>query len=467
MSKRPKAVRKNEDKPRGSAALNERRAESLYELPLVQKPLSSAARPPLDKKPSEVIGRTNADRKKASAPLERDSLNRKLPVRETAAGRTSSGSIRQGKAFVKPDGMRNFRGASNPPRRGNIIRRTLNAISGVFVMIAAVPLWSGMAAVLRRGRAGRILLLGLASVLIVGVLSALVYFMTRSNAYSITVDSEQVAIIRMTNEDVSEELKKQAVLRIENRLGTRILINEQIEFLPMRASAADFQPIDEAIIRISEMLTYRVEAVAISVMGTRMAVVRNQEEADRIFNHLKEPHLVSGANFVEVGFVENVTTDAIYTEEESLDDLDIALRILTTPIESAQDYIVVPGDSLGIIASRANMSLNELMLINPNIDTGRHIRPGDVIHLMVERPQISVRTVEERSRTIEIEPPVEHIYNPQQRSPNRRTVQIGTFGSANIVEHVIRINSSEFERVEVERIVTLEPQAEIIEIGTG
>lgn len=481
---------KKNSKPRGSAALNE---QSGGPFKTVQTgPLNtgrSGGRPserdPFELKPSEVLGKKPLNQKqrplpgfgeplKKKEPSERkNAYGGKLPQRELPSGKLM-GSAKPAKPPVgaaKTGKPGTFRRPYKPARRGNILRRILGGIAGLLIMLVTLPIWGRLISFLRRGRAGRTVVLAFAAIIFVGLLSAVIYFLTRNNAFSVTVDNQQVAVIRMGSEDISEELRKQAVLRIESRIGTRVLINEPIEFVPLRAGSSELQTVDEAIIRISEALTYRVEAVAISVMGTRMTTVRSRDEAEQIFNHIKEPHLgpglEPGVNIVEAGFLEDVTLEVVYTDEESLDDFDMAVNILTRPMELAQDYIVVPGDSLGMIAFRAGMTLNELARINPNIDVGRPIQPGDRINLMVERPLLSVRTVEERRFTTEIEPPVEHIYNPQVRSPNRRTLQFGTLGSADVVVHVIRINSMETEQVEVERIITLLPQAEIIEIGTG
>ncbi|MCL2564792.1 MAG: G5 domain-containing protein [Defluviitaleaceae bacterium] len=466
MSKKSKTTNKknNNEKLRGSAGLGSqplknmsRGAPPLEPIPLsdIKSPQGSISRKPFDKKPSGArLSKSELNRKEGFD----KKIFKKLPERESPGKK------------IKAEGVKSphsFREKIKPARKGNILQRIVRKAYQFGLWIAALGIWTGIAATIRQGKGARAAALGAVAVVIIVALGGLLYFLMRDNAFSITVDGEQVAIIRMGSEDVNEELERQAILRIENILGTRILVNEEIEFVPIRVNTRYHQPVDEAILHIGEALTYRVEAVAISVMGTMMTTLRSQYEADRILNSLKEPHLGQGVTFVETGFVEDVQSTVVYIGEEELDDIDTALQILTSTLETAQDYIVVPGDSLGIIASRARMSLHELLLLNPNMDTGTPIHPGDVIRLNVDRPLISVRTVEERRFTTEIEPPVEYIHNPQQRPPHRRTVQHGTLGQATVIEHVIRVNSMEESRIEVERIITLPPRAEIIEVGTG
>jgi len=492
MSKKPKVSRKKSKKD--NTNLNPTRSSTgLQSEPSMGMPKNSfntqpipinsakSVRKPFDKKPSEARLQNESKRRiPDGAGTIVNTAHRKEPLKplNSSSNRETSGKKMKAERVKGNFGTRDSREPIKPMgrvpaalRKGNILQRSMRRLYKFGAVIAAFALGIKIPGLLgsaptKRGKGTRIAVPAALGVLLIVILGGLIYFRTRDNAFSIEVDGERIAIIRMGSEDVSDELVMQAILLIENRLGSRILVNEQVEFIPARINTRYHQPVDEAILRIGEAFTYRVEAVAISVMGTRMTIVRNQYEADRILSSLKEPHLGQGVNFVEVGFVEDVLTTHIYTEEEYLDSIDTALVILTSTLETAQDYIVVPGDSLGVIAARFNMSLNELLSLNPQI-IGTTIHPGDVIRLNVDRPLISVRTVEERQFTTEIEPTVEHVYNPAQRAPHRRTIQHGTLGQANIIQHVIRINSVVYSQEEVERIVTVPPRAEIIEVGTG
>jgi len=353
-----------------------------------------------------------------------------------------------------------------------IVRNNAPRVFGAIIAFFAL-IFGGLRTLLRRSRMERtVVLIGIGLVALVIVASSL-YLLLRNNAFSVNVDGEQIAIISMASvrasgeEDLSYELVTQARLRIEGNVGSRILINESIDFEPMRAARGDLLSVDEAIMRLGNSLTFRVEAAAISVEGTRMTIVRSHYEADRILNTLKTPHLGFGVDFVETGFVENVLIDMIYVDEEELQDSSTALQILTSTLATAQDYEVVPGDSLHLIAQRSGMTLEDLLLMNPAINPDIPLSIGTHLRLSMDQPVVSVRTVEARSFTTEIDPPVEYIHNPAHRASHRRAIQFGVLGEATVIEHVIRVNSMEVERIEVERIVSVQPVPEIIEVGTG
>ena len=372
---------------------------------------------------------------------------------------------------LNPASQKNKGGQTKTKNNQNMSKQPLRRVLAMIIAFFATS-FAGVMALIRRARVGRGVALTVIGVAAIAIVAVSLYFVLRNNAFGITVDGEQVAIVSMASmrsggEDVSEELVRQAKLRIEGRVGTRVLINEQVEFEPMRARRRYFLPTDEAIIRVDNALTFRVEAAAINVEGVRTAVVHSYYDANRVLNTIKEPYLSFGIEFAETGFVENVSVDMVYVEQNYVQEISTALQILTSTFETAIEYTVVSGDSLELIASRSNMTLAELLMINPAVNPTASLSIGTVLRLNVDQPMLSVRTAEAISTTTAIDPSVEYIYTPALRSPQRRVYRPGTIGEATVIEHVIRVNGMITERIEVERIVTREAEPEIIEVGTG
>ena len=345
-----------------------------------------------------------------------------------------------------------------PKKRRNVLQRILKNIQLYFV-----KLYKSISQ--DKNRLKTIAFIG-SGILLLLILSILIYNGVKKNAYSIQVGEKQVAIIKMGKEDIGDELEKQAILRIESSVGSRIVVNEKVTHTPVHASKKDMISAEEAIAKISSNLTYKIEAFAITVEGTRMVIMKNQKDADNILNSIIEPYLLEGVKITEKGFLEDVKTESIYVETDEVDDSEKALRILTSTLETAETYTVASGDALGIIASRANMTMEQILAINPNLTIGGILPIGAVVNLTVDKPLISVRTVEERS-FIDVEPiPIEYVQNPNERTSYKKTLSYGTIGQVEVIQNVIRINGMESEVVEVERKITLAPVPERIEVGT-
>jgi len=356
-----------------------------------------------------------------------------------------------------PNKTPSFKGMP-PKKRRNVFQRILQTIQLYFV-----KLYKSMSKDKNRLKAIAIIGAGLILLLI---LSLIIYNGVKKNAYSIQVGEKEVAIIKMGKEDIGDELEKQAILKIESSLGSRIMVNEKITHTPVHASKKDMISAEEAISKISADLTYKVEASVIMIEGTRMVILKNQKDADNILDSIIEPYLMDGVKIIDKGFEEDVQVESIYVEMDEVDDSEKALRILNATLATAETYTVVSGDSLGIIASRAGMTMEQILSINPNLTLGGILKIGAVVNLTVDKPMISVRTVEERSFT-DVEPiPIEYTQNPNERTSYKKTLSYGTVGQAEVIQNVIRINGMESEVVEVERRITLAPVPERIEIGT-
>ena len=345
-----------------------------------------------------------------------------------------------------------------PKKKRNVFQRMLQNIKLYFVELYK--------SVSKDSQRLRVIALVGGSIFLVLIISIVIYNSFKKNAYAVNVGENQVAIIKMGKEDIGDELEKQAIMKIESSQGSRILVNENTTYTPIHASKKEMMSAEEVISKISAALTYKMEAFSISVEGTRMVILKNQKEVDTVLDSIASPYLLDGVKIVEKGFVEDVKAESIYVEFDEVDDMEKALRILTSTLKTAQTYTVSDGDNLGLIASRTGMTMEQILEINPNLSIKGILRIGAVINLTVDKPLISVRTVEERSFT-DVEPiKIKYEQNPNERTSYQKTLQYGTVGQAEVIQHVIRINGTETEIVEVDRIITLAPVDEIIEVGT-
>ncbi len=302
--------------------------------------------------------------------------------------------------------------------------------------------------------------------IVIALTGGLIYASTNKNAYAIEIDGNKVATVKKTGKLDVKEIESQAVLKIKNSLGTDILVNEKISFVPVHASKKEISSPDEAIMKVSNSLTYKVEACKIVVGQTDMAILKNKGEADKVLDSLMEPYRREGTNIIEEGFVEDVKTENVYVSSDEIITVEKALQILTTTSEAAETYTIVANDTLTKIAQKAGMTMEELLKVNPGYNINSSLRIGEEMVLTIDKPIVSVRTVEE-NKYKEVEPkPVQTLNNPNQPKSYRKSVQYGSDGEAEVTEHIIRINGIESEKTAVDRVIITEPVPEIIEVGT-
>ncbi|MDR2899388.1 MAG: G5 domain-containing protein [Clostridiales bacterium] len=334
---------------------------------------------------------------------------------------------------------------------------------GLFFKTLGGNMFAYIAADRRRARG---FFIGLGAAFLTGVIVLSIYLMNVGNAYAVQVGDTRLCVIKKTKTDVNEELTQQAIMKIENELGTNISLTSDIEYVLIHAKSDEISTPDEAILKISQGVKYKVEGYAITVEGTTMAILPTKTEAEGILTSIKEPYFQDGINIVDSGFVEDVKVESRYVNKEELTDVDTAFNVLTSSLETAEEYTVVSGDNLSLIATKNSVSVDEILNLNPGISVNTILRAGDKINLTVDKPLLSVTTIEESIFIAEEPKPVQTLQNPNESTTFQRTTQYGSSGQAEVKRHITRINGMEVSSEEVERNITVPPVPEIIEVGT-
>lgn len=265
-----------------------------------------------------------------------------------------------------------------------------------------------------------------------------------------------------------EVLQNTAVAKLAARLGVNIRVNEQMTSTPIRTSRGNAITKDTLMTAAVQLFTYQVEGASIRVNGIEIGIVNSPNTAYSILREIQESHIPVGSAIVyeETTFVENVEVVSVFIDPDEVISRDTVFHILTRTSEYMDTYTTVIGDSPWLVASRAGMTLERLRELNEGV----RLDPLDIdvtLNIVVQRPTISVRTIEEYTR-IEPEPaPLETIEMPDQPSSFRRVIHQGQDGQAEVIMRITRLNGMEISRHEHARNIIEEPIPEVLEVGTG
>ena len=130
------------------------------------------------------------------------------------------------------------------------------------------------------------------TVLGIVVIGIVIWSLTHKNAQEIYVGDTMVGIIKPTNKEIqtAEDLKNLALDELSQQTGAKVEVNEEVTLKPVRASKDEIIQIPEAIDNISKNFTFKVEATVITANGETITTVKNEEEANKILNSIKEPN---------------------------------------------------------------------------------------------------------------------------------------------------------------------------------
>ncbi len=138
---------------------------------------------------------------------------------------------------------------------------------------------------------------------------------------------------------------------------------------------------------------------------------------------------------------------------------------LSGDTQSAVVYEVEPGDTLSGIAVRYGTTVADIMENNPGVEP-EDLRIGSRVLVSASVPVLQVRETVSEQYVQRIAYETEQIANDTMYTTQRRVVKSGVYGEAAVTADVTYIDGREAERVVTEWIVTREPEAEVVEVGT-
>lgn len=279
-----------------------------------------------------------------------------------------------------------------------------------------------------------------------------------------------------------------------------VLDDNQVTYVPESAYKASTD--DEAVLAmLDRKVTTHPVGVELKVNGKVIGVVRDHAEAEALLAKIKNKYVppesesnltqVSAGNsaapkiqtlsltasapsqapktperLVEsVEFVEKIDLAEVKLEDERLSDPDELYEKLVTGNPTPVKYTVQPGDCIGCIAEKLDISPEIIYANNPWIEDD-FLQIGDELDLTEMKPMVNVRSVEQVTQVETIEAPVEYKTSEDMRKGQTKVIRKGEDGQKQVTYRLVKKNGSLMEEEIVSEKVLKEPVSTIILKGT-
>jgi|GEM_PF-569726 len=241
--------------------------------------------------------------------------------------------------------------------------------------------------------------------------------------------------------------------------------------LTYKATCADRIPdkcLDQTLSEVVKRLDVQVRAAAIIVDGEVFGYLRDTGEAQGILNRIidegKSSIETDSTDLEVVGFAEKVEieeTDIYYNEVNAAEDV---YEKLVTDQQAEQVYTVQSGDSLWAIASRNNMSVDELAALNPSL--GNTLKVG--AQLMICKPDRPLDILTAETVVYDQEVPYAIIEEKRDNLYTTQTqlIRAGSSGVDRVTARIYRCNGVEQSRDILNEEPISQPVDRIIAVGT-
>ncbi len=298
------------------------------------------------------------------------------------------------------------------------------------------------------------------------LISIAVFLLTHKNAQQVFLGDRLIGIIK-DKDLTAEELTNTALAKLKEELGTDVLVNEEITLRPIHASKDEIVSTEYALSQIAKLYTFKVSAATIVVDGVEIATVQSEDVAKELLATISSQYVSDDANLTEEpSFVQDVEIVPSYVVEADISSSETALSLLTVNSEQGQTYEIKAGDTLYQIAIDNDMTMSELLEINPDLTETTVLKIGQEINLIVPVPLLSVVTKEQTTYTETIQKSTEYVNNDEEYKTYRSVISAGSDGSKEVTATITKVNGVEQEREIISETVITEPVAEVVEVGT-
>lgn len=297
------------------------------------------------------------------------------------------------------------------------------------------------------------------------ILVAIIWGATNKNANEIYVGEKSVGIIK-DKKITQEKLYNDALAKLKTDKGVNVEVNEEISLKPVHASKKEIVNVDYILSEICKNFTYQVEAVTIKVDGKEIGIASSKAEAEKILDTVASKYVTEGSTIKEKSFTQDVKIENKFVNNDEIESNDVIVNKLTATTTEPREHIVVSGDTLSSIASKADMSLAELYKANPGLNENSVLQLDQKINLVVPVPVLSVKTVEEVTKEESYNAEVIVVENNNEYKIYEKVISEGKAGKRKVTAEITKVNGFEESRKDIKTEVITEAVAKKVERGT-
>lgn len=167
-----------------------------------------------------------------------------------------------------------------------------------------------------------------------------------------------------------------------------------------------------------------------------------------------------------VGFTDRISVVETYVNASQIESKDAVYSDITTPVDEAEIYVVVPGDCLSIIAEKVGMSVDKLKELNEGIENDDDIYYDDRLNIVVPTPPVEVMVEKQETYTENYYADVEYQDDGSMFIGETSVIQEGTPGKHTVSDLVTYKGNIESDRKHVDEIVEVAAVPQIVLRGT-
>jgi len=283
-----------------------------------------------------------------------------------------------------------------------------------------------------------------------------------TRSYVVNLDGKDIGVVQ------DAAVYQQAVENVERRashiLGYEYGLDHSVTFTPVLTErSSTYATAGQIETYLFNGIGEIMKGYILTVDGKTIGAADEEAALSGLLDSITAPYRTE--NTVEAGFVEDVKLRNDYITSDYNLDLNDMYATLTANTTGETTYSVEGGDTYIGIATANEMSLNELMNLNPQASLDS-LFIGDVLNVKRIVPYLSVYTVDRETYEEPIACPVEYVDDASLYIGSTKVITQGTEGTALVSADVKYVNGYEDSRTVVSSETIAEPTTTVIAQGT-
>lgn len=251
----------------------------------------------------------------------------------------------------------------------------------------------------------------IASSLAFGITSNPLASESLTTVYYVYLNKEYIGTI--SNKNVVNEVVEDKLDQLQEKYKTYDLsLDTQISYIPeqvFRSTAND----QSVIQKLDSELKPQIESTAVVIGDSPAVYLESEEQAQQVIRSLKlryvtkeqleelefrqkSPNIAlpplkkNESRLLDVYFSEKVSIDSVKVEPKKILSVVDAVKYIRKGTLEEKKYKVQEGDVLGSIANDHNLTLEQILKLNPGLNENSLIQIDDEVNITVPEPLVSV-----------------------------------------------------------------------------
>ncbi len=300
----------------------------------------------------------------------------------------------------------------------------------------------------------------LAAALLVGAVSTFATVYT--TGYAVVVDGQELGIVADTAQ--VEAMEGRVEDRVSEILGREYSIDSHVSLerrLTEKHKLSDLAGFETYLFNQVDEVT---QGYVLTVNGEALSIQKDSAQLEALLDSLKAPYM--NENTVVAEFTTPVHLSHEYVgKDQFTSDLSEARALLTSNTKEAVTYTVAKGDTYSEIAENYDMTVDELMAMNPQASMDK-LLVGDQLTVSASVPFLGVRTVDQVRYEEAVPAPVEYVNDDTMYQGDSKTLEPGADGVNLVDARITLLNGVEQAREITNTQQLTAPVTKVVAQGT-